>query len=334
MNATVEQIAYRFRRPLVTSYGTLEQREVLRLRIETSDAAGVGEAAPLAPYDGVSLADVRRGLAPALADLRAYADGSAARVSLPQAAAALDVALLDLAALSADLPLASLLADAPASAIPVNATIAATDPAGAAREAADAAAAGFPCVKLKVGLAADVDRVTAVRDAVGPGVAIRIDANGAWTVEEALAALGELGEAGLELCEEPVRGVAAHAELRKRLDGAVQIAIDESAAEPGAWGAGAADAVCLKVAACGGISDLLDAASQARSAGSSVYVSSTYDGPVGIAAGLHAAAALGDVLPCGLATLHLFEDVDDPFPVRDGAIALTSGPGLGLPPGA
>ena len=48
-------------------------------------------------------------------------------------------------------------------------------------------------------------------------------------------------------------------------------------------------------------------------------------------AGLHAAAALGVTLPCGLATLPLFEDLDDPFPARDGAIALPRAPGLGLP---
>jgi o-succinylbenzoate synthase len=329
--ATLETIAYRFRRPLVASYGTLARREVLRLRLEMGGARGVGEAAPLPAYDGVSLDDVRRALAPALADLRAYSDGSAPRVALPQAAAALDVALLDLAARSTNVPIASLLADAPAGAIPVNATIAATDPDEAAREAADAAAAGFRCVKLKVGLAGDVDRVTAVRDAVGADVAIRVDANGTWTVEEALAALEALGAAGLELCEEPVRGVPAQAELRERLDGAVRIAMDESAADPGAWGSGAADAVCLKVAACGGISRLLDAASAARAAGSDVYVSSTYDGPIGIAAGVHAAAALGVTLPCGLATLPLFEDLNDPFPARDGAIALPRAPGLGLP---
>ncbi|MDX6668768.1 MAG: L-Ala-D/L-Glu epimerase [Solirubrobacteraceae bacterium] len=331
MKATLETIAYRFRRPLVTSYGTLERRELLLLRLEMGGTRGVGEAAPLPAYDGVSLDEVRQALAPALADLQAYTEGSAARVAQPQAAAALEVALQDHAARSTNVPIASLLADAPTATIPVNATIAATDPAEAAREAADATAASFSCVKLKVGLAGDIDRVTAVRDAVGPDVAIRVDANGAWTVEEALAALEGLGAAGLELCEEPVRGVQAHADLRERLNGAVRIAMDESAADPAAWGSGATDAMCLKVAACGGISRLLDAANEARAAGSDVYVASTYDGPVGIAAGLHAAAALGVTLPCGLVTLPLFEDLDDPFPAGDGAIALPRAPGLGLP---
>lgn len=336
METTLETIAYRFRRPLVTAYGTLERREVLRLRLGIGERrVGIGEAAPLPPYDGVTLADVRDALGPALAELQAVpseAEGAyVPQVPLRQAAAALDIAFLDLAARSAGVPVAALLADAPADAVPVNAAIAAVDPGEAASESADAVAAGFRCVKLKVGVGDDAARVAAVREAVDTDTAIRIDANGAWTVEEALAALQSLGPAGIELCEEPVSGVRAQAELLERLGGAVAIAMDETGAEPDAWGSGAADAVCLKVAACGGITGLLAAAEDARAAGSAVYVASTYDGPVGIAAGLHAAAALGEMPPCGLATLPFFAGVDDPFPALDGEIALSRDPGLGLP---
>jgi L-alanine-DL-glutamate epimerase-like enolase superfamily enzyme len=62
-----------------------------------------------------------------------------------------------------------------------------------------------------------------------------------------------------------------------------------------------------------------------------VYVASTFDGPLGIAAGLQAAAALaadGPLPPCGLATLGAFEDVEDPFVLRDGCLAVPDGPGL------
>src|SRR5205085_10107081 len=100
---------------------------------------------------------------------------------------------------------------------------------------------------------------------------------------------------------------------------------------PGAVDSGAADCVCLKVAACGGVTRLWDAAGRARAAGSEVYVASTYDGPIGIAAGVHAAAALGPDIPaCGLATLSLFEGIEDPFPVREGRIEVPRGPGLGI----
>ena len=81
--------------------------------------------------------------------------------------------------------------------------------------------------------------------------------------------------------------------VREALDGRVAIAMDETAEEAGAVSSGAADAVCLKVARCGGISGALEAARAARAAGSDVYLASTFDGPAGIAAALHVAAALG-----------------------------------------
>jgi L-alanine-DL-glutamate epimerase-like enolase superfamily enzyme len=109
-----------------------------------------------------------------------------------------------------------------------------------------------------------------------------------------------------------------------RAESPVPVAMDETAAEPGAAGSGAADAVCLKIARCGGISALLRDAAAARAARSAVYVASSYDGPLGIAAGLHAAAALlagGPVAACGLATLDAFADPA----ARPAALAPTAG---------
>ena len=118
-----------------------------------------------------------------------------------------------------------------------------------------------------------------------------------------------------------MHGLEALRALRERVE--VPIVMDETAAEPGAVSSGAADGVCLKVAACGGISGLLATAEAARAAGAFVYVGSTYDGPVGIAAGVHAAAALQPTAACGLATLRLFADARDvPFAPR--------GPGFGV----
>jgi L-alanine-DL-glutamate epimerase-like enolase superfamily enzyme len=330
MDVELEPVAYRFRRPVVTAYGTLVAREVLRLRLlDQGETVGVGEAAPLPPYDGVTIDAVREALSPVLAGL----PDDRARwpdVTLAHAAAALDTAWLDARARGAGTSVAALHAAQPAQSVAVNATIADTDRAGAARASRAAVDAGFGCVKLKVGVGDDAGRVAAVRAAAGPDVAIRIDANGAWQVAEAVAALRVLAPAGIELCEEPVHGTEALAEVREQLGGEVAIAMDETAHQPGAVGSGACDFVCLKVGACGGITGLWDAARTARAAGSRVYVASAYDGPVGIAAGLQAAAGLGELAPCGLATLALFAAIDDPFPVRDGRLAVPAGPGLGL----
>jgi L-alanine-DL-glutamate epimerase-like enolase superfamily enzyme len=314
----VELVRLPLRTPLRAAWGELRERELLRVRIAFGRSDhGDGEAAPLEPYDGVPLAAVRAALdayAEILADAgpdephAALLRACAAERPLPQALAAVDLALWDRAARRAGVPLARLLAPGAPDSVAVNATIGAQDRAGAARAAVRAAAAGFACVKVKVGVGDDAGRVAAVRAAVGPDVAIRVDANGAWSSpREALANLEALAPAGIELCEEPVHGLAA---LRAvRASSPVPIAMDETAAEPDAPGSGATDAVCLKVARCGGITGLLDAAAAARGAGSDVFVASSFDGPLGIAAGVHAAAALaadGAVLACGLATLDTF----------------------------
>jgi L-alanine-DL-glutamate epimerase-like enolase superfamily enzyme len=309
----VERVRLRLRDPLVTAWGTLTEREIVRVRA----GGGVGEAAPLEPYDGVSMAAV-------LAALDAYAEVLAsdpddpveacrAERDLPQALAAIDLALWDARARAAGRPLCELLGG-PVAPVPVNALVGAGDRAGAAEAAGRAAEAGYRCVKVKVGIGDDAGRLAAVRAAVGPHVAIRADANGAWrSPREALANLGAFEPVGLELCEEPVHGVEALREVRA--ESPVPIAMDETYAPR----SGAADAVCLKISRCGGITGLLRDAAGARAAGSDVYVASTFDGPIGIAAALHVAAALGDVLPCGLATLGAFEEVE-PLPLVGGGV--------------
>jgi L-Ala-D/L-Glu epimerase len=328
------------RSPLVAAWGELRRREILRVRLAWStEDFGVGEAAPLEAYDGVSYGvvasaldaygevlrgmDARTGHAEVLA---ACADER----DLPAALAAIDLALWDRAGRRTGRPVADLLAAGAAERVEVNATLRSEDREGAAREAAAAARAGFGCVKVKVGIGDDAGRVAAVRAVAGPDMAIRVDANGAWsTAHEALANLRALAGAGLEYAEEPVHGADALAAVRAAR--VVPVAMDETAAEPDAVGSGATDAVCLKVSRCGGITGVMRDARTARAAGSEVYVASSFDGPLGVAAGVHAAAALSASGPlpwCGLATLGAFEGLEGVLaPVR-GAIAVPSGPGL------
>lgn len=335
MRVTIEQRTLRFREPVATAFGVLRERVLLDLTIEGADGVrGRGESAPLEPYDGVSIERARAALESYRGVLCAgdgldggeLLDACRAADPLPQALAAVDLALWDRAGRRAGVPVAMLLSDAAAAAVVVNATIGAADRAGAAAGATAARAAGFECVKLKVGVGDDAGRVAAVRAALGPAVRLRLDANGAWTVDEAVRAIDSLEPAGLELVEEPVHGLEALRRVRERV--AVRIAMDESAGEPGALASGAADAVCLKLGRCGGISGLLAGATLVRASGAEPYVASTFDGPLGIAAALHAAAALRLGPACGLATLGLFADLDDPFAPRDGVIAVPSGPGL------
>jgi L-alanine-DL-glutamate epimerase-like enolase superfamily enzyme len=105
--------------------------------------------------------------------------------------------------------------------------------------------------------------------------------------------------------------------------------MDETAAAPGALDRRVCAAACLKIARCGGISASLEAARRARAAGYEVYLASTLDGPLGIAAALHAAAAIRPDRAGGLATLKVFRDREPPLSVRGGRMAVPSGDGLG-----
>jgi L-alanine-DL-glutamate epimerase-like enolase superfamily enzyme len=246
---------------------------------------------------------------------------------LPHATAAIDLALWDLAGRRAGQPVWRLLGAPETPSVVVNATIAAPDRSGAVAEAAVAREAGFRTLKLKVGTGDDAGRVAAVRAFAGPQMQIRLDANGVWSVPEAAAVLSALAPADIELCEEPVSGLDETAELASTTE--VSIAIDETTLEPGALDRRVCDAVCLKIARGGGISGVIDQARRARAAGYEVYLASTLDGPLGIAAALHAAAVIKPDRPSGLATLGVFADRGDPLAPLGGRITAPTRPGLG-----
>jgi L-alanine-DL-glutamate epimerase-like enolase superfamily enzyme len=338
----VELIEARLRPPFMSASGPVTVRGLLLVTLACDDGTvGYGEAAPLEAYDGVSLDSCREALEDCRARLTDAGDDAdqAAVIAdcgraaiLPQAVAAIDLALWDLAGRRAGLAVWELLVGESTEPpkIDVNATIAAADRSGAAAEALLARKEGFRCIKVKVGLGDDPGRLAAVRALSGPAMAIRLDANGAWSVDEALAALPVLEPAGIELCEEPVSGLDAIAEVAAATD--VRIALDESARLPGALDHRHAEAVCLKISGCGGISGVIDAASRARAAGYEVYLASTLDGPLGIAAAAHAAVAIRPDRPCGLATLGLFDGRPDVLRPVAGWISPPTVPGLGIDP--
>ena len=334
MRVGIHQVDARLRAPFVSSQGAVDTVPLLLLRLEGADGfVGVGEAVALGiPEDQVLIAleDCRQVLGDSDGDPIDEVLAACANLAvLPQAVAAIDLALLDLAGRRAGLPVWQLLgATGPdPDPVEVNATIAAPDRASAAAAAASARIDGYRCVKVKVGLGDDAARVAAVRAASGPEMAIRIDANGAWTVPEAIGSLRALAPADLELCEEPTSGLDEIASVASDSD--VAIALDESSALPGALDYAACEAVCLKLSRFGGMIGLIEAAQRARGAGYEVYLASMLDGPLGIAAALHAAAVIEPDRPCGLATLSVFEGRADVLPAVAGAMRAPGGAGLG-----
>lgn len=214
--------------------------------------------------------------------------------------------------------------------VPVNVTVPAVGPEEAA---ATVAASGATTAKVKVAeaggtLEEDVARVAAVREALGPDGLVRVDANAAWDVESAVAALSRLEGAagGLEYAEQPCRRLEDLAEVRRRTG--IAIAVDESlrlASDP--WHidlAEACDVLIVKVQPSGGVGRALRLAETHRLP---VVVSSALESSVGLASGVRLAAAL-PVLEhaCGLGTAALLAEdvVARPLVARDGAIAVAA----------
>lgn len=319
MRRSLARLSIPFREPFVTASGVVAERELALLRVEDDDGViGYGEAAPFEPYDGISLD----------AALAALTNGGPGP---PQAHAAEEMARLDLEARRAGRPVG----EPGAEAIAVNRTLPAGPPDEVAARAAEGIRDGYACFKVKVGLPDDAARVAAVREAIGSWPALRVDANGAWGVDEAIEAIEALAPHDLELVEQPCRTLEELAEVRRRV-APIPIAADEPIASAAdvraAAAAGACDAVNVKLAPAGGFDAARATVAAAREHGLDPYLSSTLDGPWGIAAALQLAASEGLARACGLATLELFDaQLARALPrARGGLLSVPQGPGLGV----
>jgi len=353
--ARVSAVTLRFARPVRTALGLFDERSSVILELRDVDGvAGFGEAAPWPGFGTETAAEsldvlhraqrllCTEDLEPAQWPARVASHFASA----PAARAALAGALWDLAARRAGRPLAELLAECcgplcgpvlasvPASALLVESA------AGALREEAiRARVAGHLAVKIKLGaatLAEDVARVAAARDGLGPDVALRGDANGAWNEREAREAMAALALFRLAYVEQPLPFDAIDALARLRRESPVRIAADESVCTPAGaerlLEAGAVDVLVLKPAMLGGAALTLGIAARARHAGCEVVFTHAFESAVGARHVLHCAAAWGDPAAVhGLATQGLFvRDVAEAVACSGGRVELAPEPGLGI----
>lgn len=334
------------RDPFRTAAGEITHREGLILRLTDGDITGLGEASPHPALGPVALRETESAIKRFTRDLQAR--GRQRRKlhigdeAMPHAlACGLETAVFDVQARDRGIPLARLLSDRPRQVVPVNAVISAEDDAEAAAQAAAARKAGFGCVKLKAGMAGDPAaerrRVESVRDALGPSVKLRLDANGAWTAAQAIDTIRELSRFGLEFVEQPVAAGNLREMARVRAATGVRIAADEDVTSPESarqvLSAGAADLLVLKPMVIGGLRAAMEIAAMAKDAGAGVIVTTTIDSGIGTAAALHLAAALPDDTPaCGLATGDLLsaDIIAPPLTPENGCLRLPDGPGLGV----
>jgi o-succinylbenzoate synthase len=339
--------------PLATAHGTLHARSgaLLSLTAE-SGARGWGEALPLAAF-GLEAPDTALAALACVAEALVGApprdlDAALAATipptaAAPSARAAADFALHDLAAQAAGIDLATLLNRSRRSQVELCALLTGHDAAAAARAARSAVRRGFRTLKLKLGageLDDDVERVAAVRAAVGAGTKLRLDANGAWESVTAGDAIERLARFDVELIEEPLRAADLAGLAQLRGSSPIAIAADESVRdEVGAQrllDAAAVDVLVLKPAALGGLRPTLRIAAAAKRSGVGVLVTGFLDSTLGIAAALHCAAAVFEApYAAGLATAGLLaSDLAAPLPVEKGSMALPAASGLGVVPDA
>jgi O-succinylbenzoate synthase len=312
-NVTIRHVRVPFRTPFATAAGEWTARESWIVVVRGPDGrVGIGEAL----------------------------GGDDAALAGAVAAAELDLSAAPLVALGRNGP-----------GVGVNATLPGLDPLTTAQVARMAVAAGYRTLKLKAGardsLGELVVRVASVRDAVGDAIALRLDANGTWLLDEATARLEALARYGLQYVEQPMapRGSAAldeAAELRRRVGVAVRVAADEAVASLAdarlLLEAGAADVLVVKPGRVGGPVVVADIARLAAEHGVPVVISSMFETGVGLAAGLRCAALLPDVpgWPAaerdhGLATADLLVDdlLVEPLAVDRGRMRVPGGPGSG-----
>ena len=292
-------------------------------------------------------------------------------------ACGLEIALLDALGKVEGCGISTLLSSAGASPRPgvqVNAVVGARATEAAVTAAKEAVAAGFGCVKLKVFQdpqtfqypqtgrertlllppsrgkyrhqalksqvkmhQGEVARVAAVREAIGPDIRLRLDANEAWSLEQAIAILSNCAQFDIQYVEQPIKAsdLAGMRTLRQAVP--IPIAADEALYDLESarriLDSQAADILIVKPQLAGGLRVGRQIIQEAAQRGIRSVVTSTIETGIGLVAALHLAAASPEItLECGLATRHLLVDdllVDD-LPIRNGFLAVPTGPGLGV----
>lgn len=345
----------RFARPLRTAQGVFTERPSVILELRDEDGvAGYGEAAPW-PGFGMETPAESRDVLQRACELLDGADLEPAEwtttlamhfAAAPAARGALDGALWDLAARRSRRPLCGLLAErcrvaggAALQQVPVSALLLENEPDALRLEAMRVKESGHRAAKLKLGspaLAEDVARARAAREGLGPQVALRGDANGAWTERGALEALDALAAFDFAYVEQPLPADAVEALARLRHVSPVRIAADESVAAEAAAArvidSGAVDVVVLKPALLGGPARALEIAARARRAGCEVVFTHALESAVGARHALHCAAAWGDAAAIhGLVTEGLFlNDIGAAVGCSHGTARVSGAPGIGI----
>lgn len=345
----IERVAIRpyrlpLRQPWHSAHGELIERGGWLVSVESNGTRGHGDCAPL-PAAGTETPETAAG---ALLALRQQMIGRTLDAALsgleqsareaPAARFALESGLLDLASRQASLPLRRLLDAKASDRVPVNIMLGAVASLSTP-EIERACGEGFAVLKLKVGVgdpAAEIERLSVLAESLPPGVSVRLDANGAWSLAEATGFIEALNGLPIESIEEPLRHPLAADLARLQTLAPFPLALDESLHRMGTHIDPAAVPVrrlVLKPAVVGGLRRTLALARRAQAAGIEVVITSLVESAAGLWSAAQLAAAIGGSIPNGLATGRwLAEDLGTAPTPLGGHLALGERPGSGFDP--
>lgn len=225
------------------------------------------------------------------------------------------------------------------SSVPVNALVSGRTTTEIVESARASLARGIGTFKMKVGvldIGLEAERVGAVRDEIGPDASIRLDANGAWRLQEAETSIDRLAAFDIEYIEEPVATLGELSRLAKTSP--IPVYADEQISDPMSArqvvASGLTAGIVLKPAVLGSLVATRHLAEQAARAGLGVTITNALDSGVGTTAAMHVAASIdADVNACGLATGELFSVTPAEMPaIASGSVGIPERPGLGVTP--
>jgi L-Ala-D/L-Glu epimerase len=353
MNCIIQQIElYKLliplKEPFVISLGPVNNAESVIVRIRTSNGiTGFGECSPYTSINGESI-DTCFIVGQYFAKVLVGKDALKIKSCLKEIdkviygnnsiKSAFDMALYDIAAQDAAVPLYKFLKGKNDKTITTDMTVGLADKDKMAADAKRFMAEGFPAIKVKLGesMEKDVERIAAIRDAVGKDIPLRIDANQGWKVKTAIETLNALEEFNIEHCEEPIARWN-YMRLRKvRKNSPIPIMADESCGDhhdaKRLIELEACDSLNIKLGKSGGICNAMKIIRLADAASMPMQIGAFMESRLGITAAAHLALTNDRIVHFDFDTPLMF--TEDPVSagvkyMEHGVVKITEQPGLG-----
>ncbi|HSK69590.1 MAG TPA: dipeptide epimerase [Candidatus Limnocylindria bacterium] len=345
---TYEKVRVKLARPFVVAIGVIETCETLIVRVETDEGiTGYGEASPFAPVTGELLDTI-----PAFIELfkpnliglnpiemeKAHAVMDRCTAGNTSAKAGIDIALHDIWGKWLGQPLYKILGGFRNS-FATDVTVGIKAPEAMAEEALGCVGEGYGILKVKAGIDPrdDVRAIRLIREAVGPNIALRVDANQGWDARTAVSTLRAYEEYGVEAVEQPLPWWDLDGLAFVRRHSRIRLMVDESVHSPQdalkVMKKEAADTFNIKLMKSGGIHPALKINAIGEAGGVNCMVGCMLETRLGIAAGAHLVASQKNITEADLDSFREYGDgsgISGGFTVQDGVMTLSEEPGLGV----